>query len=546
MVVVASSSLFCSRFRPQAGASCICLGRDGQRCLNWLLLTLPDVDRWTNGQNEIWPGSTNRLGPVTSTIGRLAFVRSAFVTVTAPRGSCAQRKRRIRCLAIVTRLRIGAAIENDQQQSKKALIYSAIVVFVGITAVTLSQQNAIALIPLKNLLKNELHEDRAATAAFFFWLGLAWYLKPFFAIFTDAFPLFGTRRKSWILIGSVASVACFILLIFTPHQYNKLLAVCVAVNVFMVVTSTAVGGYMTEKAQALNASGRFASVFQIAYQMAGFLGGPLGGLLAAVAFGWTNAASAVIMFLPIPAVIFFLKEPLRKVDSQKLLNDAGKQLKKIATAKTMWAAAGFSFLFYFAPGIQTALFYQQQDVLHMTTRTQGFMLFLNGVFGIITAMIYGRFLCKRWNLRTLLFSCIIIGALAQMGYSLYTSVGRAYIIESLWGLGWSSADMALTDLYMRATPGGSEGLGFALMVSVRNLSLFGADWLGAKAMEAFHLQFSTMALANGLVSLIAVPFIFLLPAYIVDIKDSQPTSPTPVHGLAEALRNSRSFRAIDS
>lgn len=420
---------------------------------------------------------------------------------------------------------------------KRELLYATIVVFVGISAVTLGQQNALALIPLKNLLKNELHENRAATAAFFFWLGLAWYLKPFFGIFTDAFPFFGTRRKSYIMIGAALSVACFILLIFTPHQYGKMLAVCIAINVFMVVTSTAVGGFMTEKAQALTASGRFSSVFQIAYQMAGVVGGPLGGFLGAIAFGWTNVASAAIMFMPIPAAIFFLKEPLRKIDSKQLLGDAGKQLKKVLSAKTMWAAAGFSFLFYFAPGIQTALFYRQQDVLHLTTRGQGLMLFLNGAFGVLSATIYGSFACKRWNLRKLLLWCIISGAVAQLGYAFYSTVNRAYVIECLWGLGWSAADMSLTDLYMRATPAGSEGLGFSLMVSVRNLSLFGADWLGAKAMETFHLHFSTMAIANGLISLIAVPFIFLLPAFIVDRTDSQAQAaeipPTPGRALLE-------------
>jgi predicted MFS family arabinose efflux permease len=401
------------------------------------------------------------------------------------------------------------------------MLYAAIVVFLGITAVTLSQQNAIGLIPLKNLLKNELHEDRASTAAFFFWLGIAWYFKPFFGIFTDAFPFFGTRRKSYILTGSVVSVAGFILLIFTPHRYNTLLAVCIAINIFMVVTSTAIGGYMTEVAQKFNASGRFASVFQIAYQMAGFLGGPLGGLLGAVAFGWTGGVSAAIMFLPIPAVFFFLKEKRRTVDSKKLIGDAKKQIAKIATAKTMWAAAGFSFLFYFAPGIQTALFYQQQNVLHMTTTKQGLMLFLQGIFGVVTAIIYGRYACKRWNLRVLLFVCIIFGACAQLGYAFYSTIDRAYIIESLWGLGWSAADMALCDLYMRATPRGSEGLGFSLMVSVRNLSLFGADWIGARIMDTYHLQFSTMAIANGLISFVALPFVFLLPGLIVDHKDSQ-------------------------
>lgn len=421
----------------------------------------------------------------------------------------------------ITQANAGSAGGPNATKNKRELLYAFIVVFFGITAVTLSQQNAIGLIPLKNLLKNELHEDKAATAAFFFWLGLAWYFKPFFGIFTDAFPFFGTRRKSYILTGAVLSVASFIALIYTPHRYEALLAMCIAINVFMVITSTAVGGYMTEKAQAFKASGRFASVFQIAYQTAGVVGGPLGGVLATMAFGWTGVASAAIMFLPIPAAFFFLKEKPIQVDSQRLLGDARKQLTKIAKAKTMWAAAGFSFLFYFAPGIQTALFYRQQNVLHMSTNQQGLMFFLNGIFAMLTATIYGTFAAKRWTLRKLLFWCILAGAFAQIAYAFYNSMDQAYVIESLWGLGWASADMALTDLYMRATPEGSEALGFSLMVSVRNLSLFGADWLGAKAMETYHLHFSTMAIANGAVSMIALPFVFLLPGLIVDRKDTR-------------------------
>jgi predicted MFS family arabinose efflux permease len=413
----------------------------------------------------------------------------------------------------------GSAPAPNASNPRRDILYAYLVVFLGTTAVILSQQNAIGLVPLKNLLKNELHEGRSATAAFFFWLGIAWYLKPFFGIFIDAFPLFGTRRKSYILIGSVLSVAIFIGLIFTPHRYLPLLAMCIAVNVFMVITSTAVGGYMTEQAQTLRASGGFASVFQVAYQMAGLVGGPLGGVLAALAFGWTNLASAAIMLLPIPAALFFLRERRLQVNSQRLLADAGKQLRKIAKAKTMWGAAGFSFLFYFAPGIQTALFYRQQDVLHMSTGQQGLMLFLNGGFAMLTAAIYGTWAAKRWTLRVLLFWCILVGAIAQICYVFYNSMSEAYVIESLWGLGWAAADMCLTDLYLRATPAGSEALGFSLMVSVRNLSLFGADWLGAKAMETYHLQFSTMAIANGVVSLIALPFVFLLPGLIVDHRD---------------------------
>jgi MFS family permease len=408
------------------------------------------------------------------------------------------------------------------ENEKRDLLYAGLMVFVGIMAVTVSQQNSLSLIPLKNLLKNELHEDVATTASFFFWIGLAWYFKPFFGIFTDAFPLFGTRRKSYIVMGATLCLASFIVLAYTPHRYGPLFVVCIVNNIFMVITSTAVGGFMTEKAQALTASGRFSSIFQVAYQMAGVLGGPLGGFFAARAFGLVNFASAFVMFLPIPAAIFFLRERRAKVDSTRRLGEAKNQLAKAFSAKTMWAAAGFSFLFYFAPGIQTALFYQQQDVLHMSTEKQGVMLFLNGIFGILTATIYGTWACKRWTLRRLLMWTIALGALAQIGYAFYSSIGRAYIIESFWGFGWSAADMALTDLYMRATPGGSEGLGFSLMVSVRNLSLFGADALGAKYMVAHHLTFSTMAIANGVISAIAVPLVLLLPSLIVDRRDTRP------------------------
>ena len=88
------------------------------------------------------------------------------------------------------------------QADSKPLLSAAIVIVIGFLGTTLAQPQVLGRIPLQNLLKNELHVDRAANAAFFFWIGLAWYFKPFFGIVTDAFPLFGSRRKSYMLIGA--------------------------------------------------------------------------------------------------------------------------------------------------------------------------------------------------------------------------------------------------------------------------------------------------------------------------------------------------------
>jgi predicted MFS family arabinose efflux permease len=177
-------------------------------------------------------------------------------------------------------------------------------------------------------------------------------------------------------------------------------------------------------------------------------------------------------------------------------------------------------LFYIAPGFATALFYKQQNELHFTTQTQGFLQLIAGVCGILAAIGYG-ILCRRLNLRTLLVWCMLVATIANLGYLLYSSLGRAQAIEGLNGFGYTLTELALMDLAVRSTPAGSEGLGFSIMISVRNLALFGTDWFGANLLDHYHLSFAFVVIANSATTLIAVPLVFLLPRFIVARKDAE-------------------------
>jgi MFS family permease len=426
----------------------------------------------------------------------------------------------------------STTITQKPQENSKALLYAAIVIVVGVLGTTLAQPQVLGRIPIQNLLKNELHADRAANAAFFFWMGLAWYFKPFFGIVTDAFPLFGSRRKSYMIIGATLATLSWAALGFTPHQYNKLLWVCIILNVFMMATSTVVGGYMVETAQAISASGRLTSIRNFVEQVGYIITGPTAGFLGRIAFGFTAAACGSVMFLVVPATVWFLHEQRKKTDSKNLLNNAGKQLVNIANAKTMWAAAGLMALFYCAPGISTAVFYKQQDDLHLTTQGQGNLVFLSGLFGMLAAALYGGFASRRFSLRTLLLWCLVFGTAANLGYLFYSSLGRAEVIESFNGFGYTLAEVAMMDLAVRSTPSGSEGLGFSLMMSVRNFTLFGSDWFGSKLLDTYHLHFNTLVIANGATSFIAVPLVLLLPAVIMKTKDAAKSAPTPAPSRA--------------
>ncbi|MGZ2992646.1 hypothetical protein AAER26_07860, partial [Pseudomonas aeruginosa] len=75
--------------------------------------------------------------------------------------------------------------------------------------------------------------------------------------------------------------------------------------------------------------------------------------------------------------------------------------------------------FYLAPGLNTALFYQQQDVLKMTTEEQGMLGFYGSIAAVICAFGYGV-VCKRFDLRTLMVAGIAAGTVANLGYLFYT------------------------------------------------------------------------------------------------------------------------------
>jgi predicted MFS family arabinose efflux permease len=413
---------------------------------------------------------------------------------------------------------LGAEAERSAA-NRSAVLAAVLVIAFGTLGTTLAQTQILGRLPIQNLLKNVLHVDRAANAAFFFWVGIPWYLKPLFGIVCDAFPLFGSRRKHYLLLGAGLATLAWLALAITPLRYEPLLMVSLVINFALVIASTAMGGYMVEVAQSSTSSGRLTSVRNFMQQFSYVVTGPLGGYLASLAFGWTPTSCALVVFLIVPVTLALMREPSSRVDSSAVLGTLRLQLQQILRAKSMWATAGLAALFYFAPGLFTATFYRQQNLLHMSTQGQGFLILLQGLCGIGAAALYGGFLCRKLTLRRLLVVGLLSGTVANLAYLFYNSVLLAQIIESFWGLGYTLAELAMMHLMVRVTPAGSEALGFALLFSVRNLGIFGGDWFGSYLLDQYHLQYSTLVLANAATSLIAVPLSLLLPLALVNVRD---------------------------
>jgi predicted MFS family arabinose efflux permease len=414
---------------------------------------------------------------------------------------------------------VEQAVARWRAVPERTLLLAMLVIVFGVLSTRLAGTQVLGRIPLQNLLKNGLGADRSTNAAFFFWTTMPWYLKPLVGIFTDAFPLFGSRRKSYMMIAAAASAAAWWALCVTAHRYGNLLAVCLLINIAMMVASTVVGAYLVEAAQASASAGRLTSVRNFVEQFSWVIAGPTGGLLGSIAFGWTAILCGSVAFLIVPVALFALREPVRPHTVIRPLADLREQLLRIARARSMWAAAGIAALFYFAPGVNTGLFYIQQNELHLGTQAQGYLVMLSGLCGITAAALYGAFASRRLTLRTLLVIALLMGTAANLGYLFYSSFPRAQFIEGFNGFGYTLAEVALMHLAVRATPAGSEALGFALIMAVRNLGLFGADWVGAYLLDQHYLGFHALVIANAATSCIAAPLVLLLPAALVDVRD---------------------------
>ena len=401
-----------------------------------------------------------------------------------------------------------------------AFLPAATLVVVGILSTTLAQDALLGRLPLLNLLKNQLHVSRTAASAFFFFSGLAWYFKPLAGLVTDAFPVFGSRRKTYLLISATVGSLIWLTVLAAPPTYATLLTIMVVLGVFMMFASTVVGAVLVETAQASASSGRLTAMRFFVQYCCSIVGALGGGFLASHWLGWTAMICAGALFLIVPAAALLLREEPVTADAREIFAGAGRQLRRIVNARTMWAAGGLIALFYIAPGFTTALFYKQQTELHMTPAAQGWLNTI-GALGAIAGAVTYAFACRRWRLRTLLLGCLSLATATTLGYLFYTSVANAQLIEAAHGFGGAIATLALVDLSVRATPAGSEGLGYALMISISNLARIGTDWAGSATLDHLRLPFSDLVLMNAVTTAIAVPMVLLLPLALVTRREGE-------------------------
>lgn len=377
----------------------------------------------------------------------------------------------------------------------------------------------LVFLPLSFLLKDRLHVAPLAMAVFMTVGVSPLWLKPVTGWISDSFPIRGSYRRTYLVIGTTFAGLGWIALAFLPLRFGVLLSGVFFVTLALGLVSSTMGAVQVEEGQALGNSGKLSSIRSLGANLANISGAACGGLLAGRAFGWVCGIAAACMLALIPIARSWTVEADRSslVPAQAQVG-LKQHWHRIKAARSLWIAILILVCIDLAPGFTTPLFYVQTDVNHFSPHFIS-LLKVAGYMAMLTAGgLYFAF-SSRFQMRTLLLLVVLIGGLTPFGYLHYRTHGQALVVDSIYALVYELGTIVLIDLSVRATPKGSEGFCFGLLYSGMMIAANGSDVVGSFLYDHFHLPFSALVSINAGITLLALFLVPLLPREILEHRE---------------------------
>jgi Na+/melibiose symporter-like transporter len=395
------------------------------------------------------------------------------------------------------------------QNDRPSLRLSMLVVAAGIISTTLAQPDLLDL-PIRHLLKDELHVSESQMAMLFGIGGLAWYLKPLAGLLVDNVALFGTHRRYYLIVGALLTAALWLLLGIVSSYYFLILITIVAMQSVLVIGSTVTGGFLVERGKLLSAEGRLVSC-EIFFEHACILiAGPLAGYLAGLPFGAAAIVGAAIAVVIAPVAVVCVAEPIQEESKIVGTKDLRRNLRRSLNSRTMWLVGIFLLVSNIPQSFGTPLYFYQKNTLALSDIDIGYLRAINAVGGLLASILY-PFLCRKLPMQRLLVLGTLGPTFGIVAYLYYTSVPAAITVEFLGGILFGMGTLALTHLAVISTLAPSAAFGFAVLMSAANAGSAIGDNLAALLVERLSMTLLDVVKLFTMGSAACCLFVFFLP-----------------------------------
>lgn len=322
-------------------------------------------------------------------------------------------------------------------------------------------------------------------AAFFLLVSIPWFIKPLYGLISDFLPLFGQRRKSYMLLtSSLACIAGLAAALTMQYSYWELAVLYTIIGFGIAYSDVLCDALMVENGKLHGLTGAFQSVQWISITAASIFVGLLGGYFAEqrdlqMAF----AVSAIFPFTVLLMAVFFVREKKYVHSGADNFKETWQALREGFGERSVWLVAGFIFLFNFSPSFGPAFFYYKTDTLGFSQQYIGILSSIDSTFSIIGALIYAS-LSKTIPLRRMINIAIGLSVITLLTYLAYRGETSALFIHMIWGVTNMITALSLLDLAARACPKRAEATFFALLMAIFNFGTLASQNIGAQLYTA--------------------------------------------------------------
>lgn len=387
---------------------------------------------------------------------------------------------------------------SGSEAVKLSLLFGAIYLIQGIGEPT---EGLIAQ-PVRSLLA-KWGQTTGEITTFMALISLPWSIKPLYGLISDFLPLFGSRRRSYLILTTAMTVLGLGYLYFVPPQpgaIRSLMWLLVIPTVGVAFSDVVVDALMVERGQPLGLTGRLQSVQWAAMYAATILTGFVGGWLAQhqrQEWGFLICAAATGISLVL--AVLWVREP-RAAASTETLFETAAALGRAARTPAVLAAAAFLFLWNFNPFSSSVQYVYMVRDTGLSEQFYGTTMSLFAAAAMTASLAYG-FYCRRVPFRWLIHLSIVTGVLSTLAYWGLAGQWSALVVTAVSGATYMTGNLIQLDLAAQICPPKAAGTVFALLMAISNLGIVLATWVGGIWYDQFDAIWGHRAAFNILVAI---------------------------------------------
>ncbi len=418
----------------------------------------------------------------------------------------------------------------------------------------------ISRLAVSFFLKDELGLSPAEVAALMGIAALPWIIKPVFGFISDGLPIFGYRRRPYLILSGLLGVVAWLSLANVVHTAAGA-TIAIAITSLSVAFSDAiVDSLIVERArdESVGRAGSLQALCWGASAVGGLLTAYFSGLLlqnfsTRTVFAFTAAFPLLVSV----AAIWIAEEPVTFAagNRQTVVKEQMQQLWQALTQKVIWMPTLFLFLWQCTPTAESAFFYFTTNELGFTPEFLGRVRLVTSLASLLGVWLFQRFLKTVPFRQIFIWTTLLSSLLGLTALLLVTHTNRSLGIDDHWfALGDSLiltvmgqlTFMPVLVLAARLCPPGIEATLFALLMSVLNLSGLVSKEGGAilthllGVTDANFDKLWLLVLITNLGSMLPLIFINLLPneqAQLTPTTNSFPPSSAIEHQQTGILGN---------